>query len=42
MANNFNDKRFANIVFCAAGSSDGREHVLTYLQNYTVSHLKTP
>jgi fructoselysine-6-P-deglycase FrlB-like protein len=42
MANNFNDKCFADIVLCAAGSSDGRERVLTYLQNYTASHLKTP
>ena len=35
MANNFNDKCFADIVLCAAGSSDGREHVLTHIYRTT-------
>jgi hypothetical protein len=38
MANNFNDKRFADIVLCAAGSSGGREHVLTYIYRITRRH----
>jgi fructoselysine-6-P-deglycase FrlB-like protein len=38
VANNFNDKRFADIVLCAAGSSDVCEHVLTHIYRTTWRH----